>query len=106
MMNEPAVLEASRVFSQKLVSESSTAEEKIVRAFRSIICRTPTAKEQKVLTDYYNEQLQAFQQKKLDAAATLQAGEYEFSQQPDKDQSAALMKVISMVYNLEEAIVK
>jgi hypothetical protein len=106
MMNDPAVLEASRVFSQKLVSESSTAEQKIMKAFRSIICRTPTAKEQKVLTDYYNEQLQAFRQKKLDAASTLQIGEYKFSGEPDQDQSAALMKVVSMVYNLEEAIVK
>lgn len=106
MMNDPGVLEAARVFSQKLVSESSTPSEKIIKAFRSIICRKPTAKEQKILTDYYNEQLQTFKQKKLDAAATLEVGEYELNKRSDMDQSAALMKVIGMVYNLEEAIVK
>ncbi|MGZ5135400.1 MAG: PSD1 and planctomycete cytochrome C domain-containing protein, partial [Flavitalea sp.] len=66
MMNDPAVLEASRVFAQKLVSESSTDNEKITRAFRTIICRKPTPQEQRVLSDYYTEQLQAFRQKKLD----------------------------------------
>ena len=106
MMNDPAVLEASRVFSQRLLAEKSTSEQKIVKAFRSIICRTPTTTEQKILTDYYEEQLQAFQQKKLDAASTLQVGEYKPETAADPVQSAALMKVISMVYNLEEAIVK
>ncbi|MBC7826100.1 MAG: PSD1 domain-containing protein [Chitinophagaceae bacterium] len=105
MMNDPAVLESSRVFSEKLVAESSTADEKIVKAFRSIICRKPTVKEQKILADYYKEQLQAFQQKKLDAVVTLQAGEYALSKGLDANQCAALMKVISMVYNLEEAII-
>lgn len=104
MMNDPAVLEAARVFSEKLVGESSTADEKITKAFRSIICRRPTTNEQKIISDYYNEQLQAFQQKKLDATVTLQVGEYPLSKGLHGDQSAALMKVISMLYNLEEAI--
>ena len=106
MMNDPAILEASRVFSQKLVSEPSTISEKITKAFRSIVCRRPTTKEQKILSDYYNEQLQTFQQKKLDATATLQVGEYALNRELNKDHAAALMKVISMIYNLEEAIVK
>ena len=106
MMNDPAVLEASRVFSERLMSESSSMPEKITKVFRSIICRKPTDKEINILTGYYEEQLQAFQQKKLDASGTLQVGEYEMTKGLDQNQTAALMKVIEMVYNLEEAIVK
>ena len=47
-----------------------------------------------------------FQQKKLDAATTLNVGEYPLNKKLDLNQSAALMKVISMIYNLEEAIIK
>ncbi len=106
MMNDPAVLEASRVLAQTLLSESSVAAEKITIAFRKIICRKPSAKEEKLLEDYYTAQLQLFQQKKLDAAATLQVGEYPLSKNADIIQTAALMKVINIIYNMEEAIMK
>jgi hypothetical protein len=106
MMNDPAVLEASRVFSERLMSESSSMPDKITKAFRRIICRKPTDKERNILTGYYEEQLKAFQQKKLDASGTLQVGEYEMTKGLDENQTAALMKVIGIVYNLEEAIVK
>ncbi|MGZ5218516.1 MAG: PSD1 and planctomycete cytochrome C domain-containing protein [Chitinophagaceae bacterium] len=106
MMNDPAVLEASRVLAQNLLTESSSVDEKIMTAFRRIICRKPAEKEKQILEDLYKEQLQAFQQKKLDAAITLKVGEYPLDKQQDKNQAAALMKVISTIYNLEEAIVK
>ena len=106
MMNDPAVLEASRVLAQNLLSEPSTESEKIILAFRRIICRKPSEKEKKLLGDYYKEQLQLFQQKKLDAAITLKAGEYPIDKKHDTNKLAALMKVINTVYNLEEAIVK
>lgn len=106
MMNDPAVLEASRALAQNLLNEKSTAEVKITTAFRRIICRMPSEKEKQILQDQYKEQLQLFQQKKLDAAITLKVGEYPLNKKCDINQSAALMKVISMIYNMEEAIVK
>jgi len=61
MMNDPLVLEASRVLAQKLVSERSSDEEKITKAFRSIVCRKPSQKELAILKKYYDEQLLLFQ---------------------------------------------
>ena len=84
----------------------SPVSEKITTAFRRVICRKPTEREDKILQDYYNEQLQLFQQKKLNAAVTLKAGEYPMNEKLDVNQSAALMKVINAIYNMEEAIVK
>ena len=106
MMNDPTVLEASRVLSQKLLQEKCNVDAKITKVFRRIICRIPTKKEQSLLKNYYNEQLAAFQNKKLDAAATLNVGEYKMDDTANKNNTAALMKVISAIYNMEEAITK
>lgn len=106
MMNDPAVLEASRVFAERLMKERSPIADKLTTAFRSIICRTPSSKEEKILGEYYEQQLQAFQQKKLDAELTLNAGEYERKKDVDATATAALMKTVNMMYNLEEAIMK
>ena len=106
MMNDPTVLEASRVLAQNLVSEPSSAEEKIGKAFRLIICRKASDKELSILKKYYDEQLQLFQQKKLDALKTLKVGEYPLNEKPDLNISAAMMKVINTIYNMEEAITK
>jgi Protein of unknown function (DUF1553)/Protein of unknown function (DUF1549)/Planctomycete cytochrome C len=106
MMNDPAVLEASRVLAQQLVSELSSADEKINKAFRLIICRQPSATEKKILKEYYDEQLQLFQQNKLNASVTIKVGEYPINKQVDEKLVAATMKTISTIYNMEEAIVK
>lgn len=106
MMNDPTVLEASRVLSQTLLQDKMPVDQKIQTAFRRIICRVPNKKEMSVLQKYYEEQLNAFRNKKLDAAATLQVGEYKMNESLDKNSTAALMKVISAIYNMEEAITK
>lgn len=106
MMNDPAVLEASRVLAQNLLNERSSAQEKINKAFRLIICRRPSEKEFKLLNEYYTDQLQLFEQKKLNAALTLKVGEYPSDKNINQERAAALMKTVSMIYNLEEAIVK
>ncbi len=106
MMNDPTVLEASRVLSQNLIKESSAPHNKIAKAFRLIICRKPGEQELQILKSYFDEQLQLFKQKKLDAEATLKQGEYEKDETVNKVLTAALMKTISTIYNLEEAITK
>ncbi len=106
MMNDPSVLEASRVLSQKLMLDQSAVADKITKAFRLIVCRKPSAKEISILENYYNEQLQLFQQKKSDAATILKAGEYPQNDQVDKNKSAALMKAINTIFNMEETITK
>jgi Protein of unknown function (DUF1553)/Protein of unknown function (DUF1549)/Planctomycete cytochrome C len=106
MMNDPTVLEASRVLSQKLLEEKSSADEKIRKAFHRIICRLPSEKEMTILTNYFKDQLQQFKLKKLDAAVTIKAGEYKIDDTLDVNMTAALMKVINTIYNMEEAITK
>jgi hypothetical protein len=106
MMNDPTVLEAARVFAERLSLQKAGADEKIKKAFKQIICRAPNKTEEKILNDYYNEQVQLYNNGKLDAAATLKVGEYKSEKGVDKKSTAALMKVITTIYNMEEAITK
>lgn len=106
MMNDPTVLEASRVFAQHLQAENRAAQDKIAAAFRRIICRKASPKELKILEDYYAEQLQLFREKKLNALKTLSVGDSPLNRKLDLDESAALMKVVNTIYNMEEAITK
>jgi hypothetical protein len=106
MMNDPTVLEASRVLAQRLLSEKGESDANIQTAFQRILCRAPSGKELQILKEYYQEQLSLFQNKKLDALKTLAVGDSPVNKQLDLASSAALMKVVNTIYNLEEAITK
>lgn len=105
MLNDPTVLEASRVLADKLLQDKSTAESKITKAFRQIVCRQPKEQEMKKLTTYYADQLKTFKQKP-NADKVLAVGEYPISAKTNRTELAALMGVITVIYNLEETITK
>lgn len=106
MLNDPTVLEASRVLAQNLMQEKSTSDDKIRKAFRKIVCRHPTNHELSILKGYFDEQKGLFNQKKLDATKVLNTGDYHMANITDKPAWAALMQVISTIYNMEETITK
>lgn len=104
MMNDPQVLEASRVLAAKLLDEKISDDDRLQKAFRLIVCRKPTADETAVMQQYLKDQLSSLTKEK--AEALLNVGEYPLPEQTDKVQLAALMQVVSLLYNLEETIVK
>jgi len=106
MMNDPTVLEASRVLAAKLDREPLETKEKVIRAFRLIVCRKPSEKEIEVLSSYYSDQLNVFKKQKNRAESLLSIGEYPLPQNLNKSSVAAWMQVISALYNLEETITK
>jgi hypothetical protein len=90
----------------KLLTESSATQDKIAKAFRLIVCRKATAEETKILNDYYADQLHSFSQDKQSAAKLLVAGEHPLNEKVDKVSAAAMMQLITTIYNLEETITK
>jgi mono/diheme cytochrome c family protein len=106
MMNDPMVLEASRVFAQKLIAQNISLKEQLEKAFRAILCRLPNPKEMEILEKYYQEQLTLFKAKKLNVNQILNVGEYPLNTKIDLNASAAMMKVVNTIYNMEEAITK
>ncbi|WP_245605224.1 PSD1 and planctomycete cytochrome C domain-containing protein [Niabella soli] len=107
MMNDPTVLEASRVFAEQLTAKERNPEQAIGKAFESIVCRVPDKKEAGILTAYYNDQLSTFRKKKETVNKIIDVGEYPHPDNPpDPAATAALVRVINMIYNMEEAIVR
>ncbi|WP_409013649.1 PSD1 and planctomycete cytochrome C domain-containing protein [Dyadobacter sp. CY312] len=106
MLNDPTVLEASRVLAERISLKSSNTEDKIKESFQRIVCRKPTDKELKLLTDYYNEEESVFVKDKKQAFKILNVGEYPHEKNVKENQAAALMRVINTLYNMEETITK
>jgi hypothetical protein len=106
LLNDPQVLEAARVLAERLAAEKISAEQKIEKAFRLIICRKETEKEKQILFEYYKKEKDEFSKQPLKADKFLKAGEYQHEQNIDKAEAAALMQVVHTIYNMEEAITK
>jgi hypothetical protein len=106
LMNDPVVLEAARVFAEKLMKEGNSFEEKIFNAFRAVTCRKPKDEEMQLLVNYYANEKKKFTVSSEDAKKFVQAGEYPKAEIDDVSSLAALMQVIHTIYNLEESITK
>jgi len=106
MLNDPLVLEASRVLAERLMQEESTVADKVHEAFRRILCRPAKDREAQLLLDYFNEERQYFADRSADADKLLDVGEYPRADIDDTASLAALMQVVLTMYNMEEAIVK
>jgi hypothetical protein len=107
LLNDPQILEASRVLGSQLVEKNSlSTEQKIEQAFRKIISRKPTAKEVEILMEGYTSEYTRFKTQPALATKFLNVGAYPQNTKLDPVACAAMMHVVSMIYNLDEAISK
>jgi hypothetical protein len=104
MMNDPTVLEASRVLAGNLLKESKDLDFMIQKAFRMIVCRHPSSKEMEILKNYYGKSIQSLAD--ADAQKLLRQGEYPQAKGLEMKPWAALMQVIATIYNMEETLSK
>jgi hypothetical protein len=107
MLNDPTVLEASRVLAEKISITSKDLDEKIEQAFESILVRKPTKFEKSKLLDYCRQQQEYFSENPDLLKSTLAVGEFEHPKtEYNITETGALMKTILVIYNLEEAITR
>lgn len=109
LLNDPQVLEASRVLAEKLSMDTSvdgSIADKIEKAFRLIVCRKPDAKEKEMLLPFFEREKNKLIQSPEKVDQLLNAGEYKHLAVTNKTETAALMQVIHTIYNLEEAVAK
>jgi len=102
MLNDPVILEASRVLAQKMAGRP--AEEALREVFRKIICREPDSRELKVLSGFMDQETARLRKRKK--PGLLKVGEYRDIPVKDYEKTVALMYAIQMIYNMEEAIVR
>lgn len=106
MMNDPMVLEASRVLAERLMKQELTAAERIAKAAQLILCRKATEEEKEIFTRLFEDEKKFYEADSADASERLQAGEYPHETVEDVNATAALMQVVSTMYNMDEAITK
>jgi hypothetical protein len=106
LLNDPQVLEASRVLAQKLLIEKLDDEGRINKAFRLIVCRQPKKREVKILEDYFNSEKEKYSGNKEEAMKFIRVGEYQQASNQDPVMQASLMQVIQTMYNMEESCSK
>lgn len=106
LMNDPQLLEAARVLAQHTANENIPSEQKLEKTFQRILCRQPSEKEKKMLMAYFEKEKIRFQKDKQKATAFLKAGEYPQMKTKDIAETAALMQVNQMLFNLDETTVK
>jgi len=104
IQNDVQVLEASRVLAQSL-SFKQDPEEAIRKAFKEILLREPDEKEYGILKKYYDQLYSDLEMNPLKADSLLNLGQYPL-RISDKKQTAALMMIAHVVYNLDETITR
>ncbi|WP_212005318.1 PSD1 and planctomycete cytochrome C domain-containing protein [Chitinophaga sp. HK235] len=106
MLNDPTVLEAARVLASRLLQQGGNTDRNIQQAFRMIVCRTPQPQEVSILSKYYGQQQDFYKKQPAQAARLLHHGESAMAENLDQASWAAMMQVITTIYNLEETLSK
>ncbi|MFM1913258.1 MAG: hypothetical protein RIR51_1096 [Bacteroidota bacterium] len=106
MLNDPMILEASRVLAINLNKKHKNIESVIEDAFLRILARPMRSKEKTYLENYFDEEYSYFNKNKSKIGSMLMVGEYPLDTKDINPKNAALMQVIVSLYNLEEAITK
>jgi hypothetical protein len=91
---------------QNIANENISEDQKLEKLFRLILCRTPSEKELKMLRAYFDKEKIRFKNNKQNAHAFLQAGEYPQIKTKEIGETAALMQVNQMLFNLDETTIK
>ena len=106
-LNEPTLLEAARVFAQRiLLSGGADPDQQIDYAFRLCLARPPTQLERQRLVKLYEQQLQGFERDTKSAEALVNQGSAARPASLDVRKLAAWMMVANVLLNLDETLTK
>lgn len=106
MLNDPMLLEAASHLALTLSKKHRDPNAALQEAFMQIVCRSPKKEELKILEEYLKEEKERFA-KDIDQAYNLvQIGNSAPKKEEIDPDVAAMMQVITMLYNLEETIMK
>ncbi len=112
MLNDVQILEASRVFAARILEENRSRKDgrghdKVIEAaFSKILTRKPAKVEIQKLEALYREEFARFQKEPERAKKLLKTGRFPQNPALDPAEQAALMLVVSAIFNLDEAVSK
>ena len=107
LMNDPQIVEASRAFAQRMMTEGGQdAESRLAYGFRLATSRKPGKDESKVLLDVFQQQLADYQQNVDAAEKLLSLGAFKAKPELNHAELAAWTMVANTLLNLDETITK
>lgn len=103
LLNDPQYVEASRVLAEKVLHECKSGGVNATSlAFRLIAGRNPDRMEQKILADFYTEELKRFRAQPAQALEYLRTGERKWDTTLPPAEIAALATVSNSIMNTDE----
>jgi hypothetical protein len=107
LLNDITFVEAARVLAERVhKGKSATDDERLTLAFRLVLARQPKAAELKVLRNALAHQRAVYAADGKQALQLGQVGEAPRAEQLDPVEIAALANVVSVLFNLDEALHK
>lgn len=105
LMNDPQVVEASRILAvETLELNTEKLDDQITHMFRKATSRFPTEEEVTVLKDYFNTELNDFKNDPNKAEDYLKIGEYTAPEVLNAPELAAMALIANAIFNLDESI--
>ena len=106
LMNDPQILEASRVLANKSFDEKQDVENCIADIFFSIVSRPIKDKEKEILIDLYEKEKTYFDKNPDKTLDYLSIGQTKIKTSDRLSEIAGLAQVTSAIFNLDESISK
>jgi mono/diheme cytochrome c family protein len=107
LMNDVTYIEAARMLAERMMKEGgATPGERLGWAFRAVTSRQPGEREQQVLLQSLNEQMEYFDRNPRDAENLLSVGEQKNDGKLKASELAAYATTASLMLNLDEVITK
>ena len=107
LLNDPQIIEASRVLSEKVQMEfPDNVEQQIALAFRRSTGLKPNKDQMDILNAHYEKSLRRFAAKPRMVDSILAVGERPFEKELSKEKTAAMTLVVSTIFNFDESYTK
>ena len=106
LLNDPQLVEASRVLAERLLATGNPEVDPVYTAFRRLTGRRPTVQEQQLLQELWESQLAYYASQPQAARDLVATGEYPRQTRLPAADVAALTITISTIMNLDAAIMR
>jgi len=106
LLNDPQIIEASRLIAKNAIDRNKEIGDQIKYIFKLATSRTPDKEELSMLNNYYNSMLQKVDEEGIDPQDYLSIGDFEIDSSYSKKQLAALALTAHTILNLDETITR
>ena len=106
LLNDPQIIEASRLIAKNAIDRKEGAKDQIQYIFQLATSRNPDGEELSMLHSYYYSMLQKVEEEGIDAQDYLSIGAFEIDSTYSKKQLAALALTAHTILNLDETITR